>query len=130
MYIDKMFDKSSFTESPLPSSSLAEHTSYVPFYYRPSGHLLHIIAYTIPTDSRKISLRSHHVEDLQSVCLIYCKRYSLRQFTEFQYVEHLKIAPGLPPLKLRDILPEAINPSQCHQPLRVDLPCIFLIYTL
>lgn len=46
------------------------------------------------------------------------------QLAELQYVEHLEVAPCLPPLKLGHILPETIDPGQCHQPLRVYLPCV------
>ena len=46
------------------------------------------------------------------------------QLAELQYVEHLKVAPCFPPLELRHVLPETVDPSQCHQPLRVNLPCV------
>lgn len=39
------------------------------------------------------------------------------QLAELQYVEHLKVAPRLQPLELRHVLPETVDPGQCHQPL-------------
>ena len=37
-------------------------------------------------------------------------------------VQHLEVAAGLTPVEVGNVLPEAIDTGQGHQPLRVKLP--------
>lgn len=44
------------------------------------------------------------------------------QTTILESIKHLEVSSGFAPLEIGDMLPEAINSRQCHQPLRVELP--------
>jgi len=46
------------------------------------------------------------------------------QVAVLEGIKHLKVTTGLPTVKVGNIFPESINTSQCHQPLRIQLPCI------
>jgi hypothetical protein len=56
-------------------------------------------------------------------------RNSIYQFAEFKSIKHLEVAACLTPLEVRDILPEAINTGQGHEPLRVQFPGVPTQYT-
>jgi hypothetical protein len=46
------------------------------------------------------------------------------QFTEFENIEHLKVAASLLPIQFGDKLPEAVYLGKCHQALCIYLPCV------
>jgi hypothetical protein len=48
------------------------------------------------------------------------------QFAVLESIEHLKITAALKAIKVRNMLPEAIDTSESKKPLRVNSPCISL----
>jgi hypothetical protein len=46
------------------------------------------------------------------------------QLTVLESIEHLNITAALEAIKVRHMLPKAVNPSQGQQPLRINLPCV------
>ena len=50
--------------------------------------------------------------------------FSTYQFAVLESIEHLEIAAALTAVKVRHMLPEAIDTGESEKPLRVNLPCV------
>lgn len=46
------------------------------------------------------------------------------QLAVLECVEHLNVTATLTVIKVRNMLPKAVNPSEGQQPLRINLPCV------
>jgi len=51
-------------------------------------------------------------------------REEIYQFAVLKSIEHLQVTFALTAFKVGDMLPEAIDTSECQEPVRVNLPCV------